>query len=1178
MSTKELFTKGARVWIPDAEEVWRGADLLEDYKGQKTLKIEYENKQGRLTQEEIAVKTPDDLPPLRNPEILIGENDLTSLSYLHEPAVLHNLQVRFVDLNAIYTYCGIVLVAINPYDSLPIYGNETIMAYSGQDMASMDPHIYAVAEEAFKQMTRFDKNQSIIVSGESGAGKTVSAKYAMRYFALVGGNEDETQVEQKVLSSNPIMESIGNAKTIRNDNSSRFGKYIELGFNRNSNIIGANMRTYLLEKSRVVFQAQDERNYHVFYQLCASADLPELAEFKLHDADTFYYTNQGENPYIDEVDDAAEFQNLKEAFTILGINEKQQHEIFRIFSAILHFGNVVIDEGESEDQSVIQKGNPHLAIMANLLGIDENQMKMWLCNKKFTTMNEVLIRPLTMHQALFAKDALSKHIYSKVFDWIVTKLNKALQTSAKYNKFIGVLDIYGFETFEINSFEQFCINYANEKLQQQFCLHVFKLEQEEYVREEIEWSFIDFYDNQPCIDLIESKLGILDLLDEECKMPKGSDANWTQKLYKGCTKSKHFKKPRMSNTAFLIIHFADTVEYQSDGFLEKNRDTVLEEQLNILKASQYELVAELFTDEGGKPRSGSKTSKDKGFAIKGGGASSRASHKKTVGSQFRDSLKLLMETLFSTTPHYVRCIKPNDLKAAFTFDNKRAVQQLRACGVLETIRISAAGYPSRWTYQDFFARYRVLARHKHIDRTDMKKTCVNIVSNLIQDSDKYQLGKTKIFFRAGQVAYLEKLRSDKLRACGIMIQKHVRGWLQKRRYQKIKKTVKLVQTYGRGLLARKQALFLKRTHAVTQIQTQIRRFLCRKRFIQQREAVMKIQALARGVFSRRMFKEMVRENRAVKIQTQIRGLLARRRFKMVRNGIIKLQSHYRRRKAKAQLKILKIEAKSIDHFKKTNKGLENKIIDLQQKLMEKNKVNTQAKEAEAKVQKMKAELSKLHDVEVKSTKSLTKIEELEKLVATLREELDKEKGEKDTLVSEKSTMQNNYEKMLSVSNEEKNRLKDELDASNEKLKLEQQRNEEILKEKMEALQKTTAHETEEDRAHHQRLVKENARLQQRFENLQSEMNMMLHRGHKRTPSDLSTISYESEISERMAELKGDDVSEDYGYGSQQRQGSFRRRRGSVDNVEWQQQQQQQQLQSTPGTAPSPAVSSPGSTP
>ncbi|OWK09853.1 hypothetical protein Celaphus_00006213, partial [Cervus elaphus hippelaphus] len=407
----------------------------------------------------------------------------------------------------------------------------------------------------------------------------------MRYFATVSGSASEANVEEKVLASNPIMESIGNAKTTRNDNSSRFGKYIEIGFDKRYRIIGANMRTYLLEKSRVVFQAEEERNYHIFYQLCASANLPEFKVLRLGDANNFHYTNQGGSPVIEGVDDAKEMAHTRQACTLLGISESYQMGIFRILAGILHLGNVVFMSRDSDSCTIPPKHEP-LSIFCDLMGVDFEEMCHWLCHRKLATATETYIKPISKLQATNARDALAKHIYAKLFNWIVDHVNQALHSAVKQHSFIGVLDIYGFETFEINSFEQFCINYANEKLQQQFNMHVFKLEQEEYMKEQIPWTLIDFYDNQPCINLIESKLGILDLLDEECKMPKGTDDTWAQKLYNThLNKCALFEKPRLSNKAFIIQHFADKVEYQCEGFLEKNKDTVFEEQIKVLKSS-----------------------------------------------------------------------------------------------------------------------------------------------------------------------------------------------------------------------------------------------------------------------------------------------------------------------------------------------------------------------------------------------------------------------------------------------------------------------------------------------------------------------------------------------------------------------------------------------------------------
>uniref|UniRef100_A0A669CRM2 Myosin VAb n=1 Tax=Oreochromis niloticus TaxID=8128 RepID=A0A669CRM2_ORENI len=925
MAAAELYSKYARVWLPDAAEVWKSAELTKDYTpGDQTLSLQLED--GTKVEHKIDPRT-NNLPPLRNPDILVGENDLTALSYLHEPAVLHNLKVRFMDSKLIYTYCGIVLVAINPYERLPIYDAGIINAYSGQNMGDMDPHIFAVAEEAYKQMARDERNQSIIVSGESGAGKTVSAKYAMRYFATVSSS-GEANVEERVLASSPIMEALGNAKTTRNDNSSRFGKYIEIGFDTKCCITGANMRTYLLEKSRVVFQAHGERNYHIFYQLCASSHLPEFKAFRLGCADDFHCTNQGQSPVIDGVDDAKEMCNTRRSFSLLGIGESDQMEIYQILSAILHLSNVEVKD-QSADRCSIKQDDVHLMVFCDLMGVPCEEMAHWLCHRKLKTTTETFVKPVPKMNAIYGRDALAKHIYARLFSWIVDSINRALKSAVKQHSFIGVLDIYGFETFDINSFEQFCINYANEKLQQQFNLHVFKLEQEEYMKEEIPWTLIDFYDNQPCINLIEAKLGVLDLLDEECKMPKGSDETWAQKLYNTLLKQNaHFEKPRLSNRAFIIHHFADKVEYQCVGFLEKNKDTVNEEQINVLKNSKFDLLLKLFEDDEKAANSSNKLTSSIGRA-----GSAKKDTKKTVGLQFRQSLHLLMETLNATTPHYVRCIKPNDHKAPFTLDPVRAVQQLRACGILETIRISAAGFPSRWTYQEFFSRYRVLMKQKDL-LPDRKQACKNLLEKLIKNQEKYQFGKNKIFFRAGQVAFLEKLRSDKLRTACVCIQKTIRCWLERKKYLRMRESAITIQKHVRGHQARCYAKFLRQTRAAIIIQRNVRMWSKRKLYQQQRSAAITVQCFWRAHMARKQYYKLMYEKKAQVIQKWVRGWLARQHYKCILAAIILLQSCVRRMRAKRELKKLKVEARSVEHFKKLNIGMENKIMQLQHKINE----------------------------------------------------------------------------------------------------------------------------------------------------------------------------------------------------------------------------------------------------
>ncbi|XP_070599668.1 unconventional myosin-Vb isoform X1 [Erythrolamprus reginae] len=1104
-----VFVKYTRVWIPDPEEVWKSAEIIRDYKeGDKTLRLKLEDE----TILEYPVEPKENkFPFLRNPDILVGENDLTALSYLHEPAVLHNLKIRFLESNHIYTYCGIVLVAINPYEQLPIYGQDVIYAYSGQNMGDMDPHIFAVAEEAYKQMARDEKNQSIIVSGESGAGKTVSAKYAMRFFASVGGSSSESNIEDKVLASSPIMEAIGNAKTTRNDNSSRFGKYIQIGFDKRYRIIGANMRTYLLEKSRVVFQAADERNYHIFYQLCASAGLPELKDLSLLDAKDFFYTSLGGDTSLEGVDDAEDFEKTKQAFTLLGVKESYQMTIFKILAAVLHLGNVDFRSERDGESCSITNEDEHLHHFCRLLGLEHSQMEHWLCHRKLVTTSETYTKNMSLQQAVNARNALAKHIYAQLFNWIVQHINKALHTTVKQHSFIGVLDIYGFETFEYNSFEQFCINYANEKLQQQFNLHVFKLEQDEYMREEIPWTLIDFYDNQPCIDLIEAKLGILDLLDEECKVPKGTDENWAQKLYDRHGNSQHFQKPRMSNMAFIILHFADKVEYYCEGFLEKNRDTVHEEQINILKASKYPVIVELFHDEkdsASATPSGKKTSSK--INIRSARPIVKAAnkeHKKTVGHQFHNSLHLLMETLNATTPHYVRCIKPNDEKLPFTFDPKRAVQQLRACGVLETIRISAAGYPSRWTYHDFLNRYRVLMKDKSISKKkDKTLICKTLLESLIKDPDQFQFGRTKIFFRAGQVAYLEKLRADKFRAATIMIQKTVRGWLQRRKYRRTREAALIIQRFTRGYLARRLADHLRKTRAAIIFQKQYRMLRKRRDYEAIRHAAITIQSFTRGMFVRKNYQKILMEHKAIVLQKYTRAWLARKNFTKFRCAAVVIQCYFRRMKAKQELKALKIEARSAEHLKRLNIGMENKVVQLQRKLDEQSKENKQLSTAASthhtEIEKLKKELE--HHQKKKGDRN--QLVSLQEETHSLRLALEKAHGERkiveDTYAKEKQVLQ----KRISDLEEENVLLKEDKEAlNNQILGLSK---DEFARNAVEVNLMTK--ELDEERARYQNLLQEYSRLEQNFENLNDEMTLIKSApGHRRNPSNQSSLESDS---------------------------------------------------------------------
>ncbi|KAJ8707039.1 hypothetical protein PYW08_011173 [Mythimna loreyi] len=1137
MTTKELYTKGARIWVEHPEKVWESATVTSDYRsGVLIAKID---QSGEIRQ--IKIKDESKMPPLRNPSLLIGQNDLTSLSYLHEPAVLHNLRVRFCDRNAIYTYCGIVLVAINPYYDLPIYGDETIMAYRGQAMGDLDPHIFAVSEEAYTKLERERRDQSIIVSGESGAGKTVSAKYAMRYFAAVGGNASETQVERKVLASSPIMEAIGNAKTTRNDNSSRFGKFIEIHFDNVYRISGASMRTYLLEKSRVVYQSAGERNYHIFYQLCAAAK--QMPELHLDHQESFHYLNQGGSPNIDGVDDLKTFNETRSALVTLGVTESEQRDMFKILSAILHLGNVDLacepdesqGEQEPDDGAYISSDDKHLSIVCSLLGISETELSRWLTHRRIASAHEVIVSRMDVQRATFARDALAKRMYGELFAWLVHAVNRALDTGHAKKHFIGVLDIYGFETFEINSFEQFCINYANEKLQQQFNSHVFKLEQDEYIKEEISWEMIEFYDNQPCIDLIEDRLGVLALLDEQCRVPGGSDAGFVAKLHQSCASYHHFMKPRFGNAAFIIKHFADNVEYQCGGFLEKNRDTVSEEQLECVKSSSTcRLIHVMFADRVSAtstlpPPSKRRTTPSVPLTSLTQPPRRASGQKQTVGSQFRASLSALMSTLSATTPHYVRCIKPNDTKEPFSFDSARAVNQLRACGVLETIRISAAGFPSRWLYQDFFFRYRLLCLYKDIDRGNIKATCGRILARHVKDNDKYQFGATKIFFRAGQVAYLEKIRADIQREYCVRVQSCVRRFIARRKYLRIMSALRALQARARGFLARRRAQEIRRKRAAIKIQRNVRGWLARLKYQRLRRLAIGLQAHARGYMARNLYRDRRKVKAVVTIQRYARGYLARKRAKRLRRQIVIAQATIRRFLARRQYKRLRIEARSLDHVKSLNKGLENKIISLQQRLGDAMEKNKQIEPLLAQIVDLKAklELLKLVEIEVKTLR--VDITGKGDLISSLQEELAKERDSNKQLVQEKKTIEEQYEKNRVSWEGESEKLANELKSMKEHYELAIEERDKQHEQEKKALNA----ELEAERQSRQKLLSAQYELQERIDSLQSKP---APKEHRRSLSDASNNSQQETT-----------VEDDYGYGSVR---SVESTRPALEAVNW----------------------------
>lgn len=797
-------------------------------------------------------------------------------------------------------------------------------------------------------MLRDGKNQTIVVSGESGAGKTVSAKYIMRYFATRESSDQPgkyttsradaiSETEEQILATNPVMEAFGNAKTTRNDNSSRFGKYIEIMFDERTNIIGAKIRTYLLERSRLVFQPLKERNYHIFYQLVAGATDEEKQELGLLPVEEFEYLNQGGTPVIEGVDDKAEFDATRKSLATIGVAEQDQTDIFRVLAALLHLGNVKITATRTE--SSLSSSEPSLVRACEMLGIDVGEFAKWIVKKQLITRGEKITSNLTQQQALVVRDSVAKFIYSSLFDWLVDKINRGLATDEVLNRvstFIGVLDIYGFEHFAKNSFEQFCINYANEKLQQEFNQHVFKLEQEEYVREEIDWTFIDFSDNQPCIDLIEAKLGILSLLDEESRLPMGSDEQFVTKLHHhfAADKQKFYKKPRFGKSSFTVCHYAVDVTYESDGFIEKNRDTVPDEHLEVLRNSSNNFIKEILeTAATVREKDSASVSSKPVAAAPGRRIGVAVNRKPTLGGIFKSSLIELMNTINSTDVHYIRCIKPNEAKEAWKFEGPMVLSQLRACGVLETVRISTAGYPTRWTYEEFAIRYYMLC-HSSQWTSEIRNMCHAILQKALgggshQKQDKYQLGLTKIFFRAGMLAFLENLRTSRLNECAIMIQKNLRSKYYRRRYLEARESILTTQAFIRGFLARQRAQEIRTTKAATTIQRVWRGSKDRKKYTEIRKNFILFQSVTKGFLCRRNIMDSIHGNAAKIIQRAFRSWRQLRGWRQFRHRVVIVQSLWRRKEARKIYKTLREEARDL---KQISYKLENKVVELTQSL------------------------------------------------------------------------------------------------------------------------------------------------------------------------------------------------------------------------------------------------------
>uniref|UniRef100_A0A8C5FSY4 Myosin motor domain-containing protein n=1 Tax=Gadus morhua TaxID=8049 RepID=A0A8C5FSY4_GADMO len=700
----------------------------------------------------------DDVTPM-NPPKYDKIEDMAMMTHLNEASVLYNLAERY-SAWMIYTYSGLFCATVNPYKWLPVYDQTVVNAYRGKKRMEAPPHIFSVSDNAFQNM--------LTGIGESGAGKTVNTKRVIQYFATISGS-----LEDQIIAANPLLEAYGNAKTVRNDNSSRFGKFIRIHFHANGKLSSADIETYLLEKSRVTFQLPDERGYHIFYQMMTNHK-PEIIEMTLITSNPYDFPmcSQGQIT-VASIDDKEELDATDAAIDILGFTNEDKVGIFKFTGAVLHHGNMKFKEKQREEQAEPDgnEGNDELADkISYLLGLNSADMLKALCYPRVKVGNEYVTKGQTVPQVKNSVSALAKSIYERMFLWMVIRINTMLDTKQARQFYIGVLDIAGFEIFNYNSMEQLCINFTNEKLQQFFNHHMFVLEQEEYKKEGIIWEFIDFgMDLAACIELIEKPMGIFSILEEECMFPKASDTTFKNKLYdQHLGKTKAFEKPKpakgKAEAHFAMVHYAGTVDYNVTGWLDKNKDPLNDSVVQLYQKSSNKLLPVLYPPVvEGKKKGGSM---------------------QTVSSQFRENLGKLMTNLRSTHPHFVRCLIPNESKTPGLMENFLVIHQLRCNGVLEGIRICRKGFPSRILYADFKQRYKVLNASVIPEGQfiDNKKASEKLLGSI--DLTKL-FSYIKVFFKAGLLGTLEELRDEKLAALVGMIQAACRGYVMRKEFLKM---------------------------------------------------------------------------------------------------------------------------------------------------------------------------------------------------------------------------------------------------------------------------------------------------------------------------------------------------------------------------------------------------------
>ncbi|KAL9320396.1 hypothetical protein ACSQ67_012235 [Phaseolus vulgaris] len=967
-------TAGSFVWAEDPEVSWIDGQVSK-IKGND---VEIDTTNGKKVLTKLSKIYPKDMEAPAG-----GVDDMTKLSYLHEPGVLQNLKIRY-ELNEIYTYTGNILIAINPFQRLPhIYDSHMMQQYKGAPFGELSPHVFAVADVAYRAMIHEGKSNSILVSGESGAGKTETTKMLMRYLAFLGGRAatEGRTVEQQVLEFWKHLAMLklsgitipGKSYSWEVNKLFRFGKFVEIQFDKSGRISGAAIRTYLLERSRVCQISDPERNYHCFYFLCA-APQEEIEKYKLGNPKTFHYLNQSKCYDLADINDSREYLATRRAMDIVGISQKEQvfllheHEfsfflsrngkfilpvltsplpfpffckeaIFRVVAAILHIGNIEFAKGKEIDSSVPKddKAKFHLETTAELLMCNAGSLEDALCKRVMITPEEVIKRSLDPQSAAVSRDGLAKTIYSRLFDWLVNKINNSIGQDSSSKSLIG---------------------------------HVFKMEQEEYTKEQINWSYIEFVDNQDVLDLIEKKPGgIIALLDEACMFPKSTHETFSNKLYQTFKNNKRFIKPKLSRTDFTISHYAGEVHYQSDQFLDKNKDYVVAEHQDLLTASKCPFVAGLF------PLLPEETSKSSKFS--------------SIGSRFKLQLQQLMETLSSTEPHYIRCVKPNNLLKPAIFENSNIMQQLRCGGVLEAIRISCAGYPTRRAFFEFIHRFSLLAPEITEAHHDEKTVCQKILEKARLKG--YQIGQTKVFLRAGQMAELDAQRAQMLGNAAKTIQRRIRTHQARKHYLALRKKTTIVQSLWRGRLAFKFYKNLRREAAAVKIQKNIRRYESRKTYTKLKASVLTVQTALRAIASLKEFRFRKQAKASIIIQAQWRCHKSASYYKKLKKGSIVTQCRWRGLMARRELRKLKMSNLEESKAQEIAK-LQNLLQETQNKVDETNALLIKEREAARKAIEEAPPVVQETQVIVEDTQ---KIESLSLEIESLKTSLESEKQKVD---------------------------------------------------------------------------------------------------------------------------------------------------------------------------------------